>query len=93
MQTNAFIGISEVKSRFPQVVKDLEEGETDEVYVLRNNNPVAVVVSPSKYEDEAALRQRIEHLEDALLVLEARMADSGEQHDLDDVLSELGINA
>lgn len=89
----SFVGVSEAKSRLPQVLRGLESGETNHVFVMRNNEPVAVLVPTSAYEQMQELEELKEHLEDALLVVEANAEDSGKRHNLDEVIAELGIDA
>ena len=85
-----YVGMTEAKTALPGVVKRLENGATDHVFVMRNNKPAAVLLGVQYYEDLRTLQRLREHLEDALMIHEATRADCGERHSLDDVFTELG---
>ncbi len=88
-----YVGMTEARTALPGVVKRLENGATDHVFVMRNNKPAAVLLGVKDYQDLRTLQALREHLEDALMIHEATRTDSGERHTLDDVLAELGVDA
>jgi PHD/YefM family antitoxin component YafN of YafNO toxin-antitoxin module len=88
-----YVGMTEAKTALPSVIKRLEDGAADHVFVMRNNKPAAVLLAVQDYEDLRTLQSLREHLEDALMIHEATRADSGERHSLDDVFTELGVDA
>lgn len=59
--------------------------------ILRNNNVAAVLVSAVEAERLYALDELVEDLQLWALALARTLTDSGERHDLDDVIVELGI--
>lgn len=88
-----YVGMTEAKTALARVVKRLEDGATDHVFVMRNNKPAAVLLGVEDYQNLRSLRALREHLEDALMIQRATSTDSGERHSLDDVLAELGVDA
>jgi PHD/YefM family antitoxin component YafN of YafNO toxin-antitoxin module len=75
------------------VVKRLETGAADHVFVMRNNKPAAVLLAVEEYQGLRELQSLREHLEDALMIHEGQRTDSGARHTLDDVLADLGVDA
>jgi PHD/YefM family antitoxin component YafN of YafNO toxin-antitoxin module len=88
-----YVGMTEAKTALPAVVRRLENGASDHVFVMRNNKPAAVLLGVEDYQNLRTLQALREHLEDALMIHEASRTDSGERHSLDDVFAELGIDA
>jgi prevent-host-death family protein len=86
VDTAALISISEAnRLGVSGLVREAEAG--NEQVVLRNNKPVAAVVSMKRLEE---LQQREDDLLDVSLAA-ARMLTTGERrHSLDDVLAQLG---
>ena len=64
--------ISEVKTRLPELVTDIEERE-EEVVVTRNGKPVAVLVNYAEYE---RVKETIDVLSDADLMRQIRKSQS-----------------
>ncbi len=60
--------ISEVKTRLPELVTDIEERE-EEIVVTRNGKPVAVLVNYAEYE---RVKETIDVLSDADLMRQIR---------------------
>ncbi|MHB1474757.1 MAG: type II toxin-antitoxin system Phd/YefM family antitoxin [Dermatophilaceae bacterium] len=88
-----YVGMTEAKTALPGVVKRLENGATDHVFVMRNNKPAAVLLGVEDYQDLRSLQALREHLEDALMIHGATSTDSGKRHSLDDVFAELGVES
>jgi antitoxin (DNA-binding transcriptional repressor) of toxin-antitoxin stability system len=70
------------------LVREAEEGR-DRI-ILRNNRPVAAVVSIERLEQLDMLRQLEEDLIDISLATARMLTDTGTRHSLDDVLRRLG---
>ncbi len=64
------VSITEARATLPDL---LVEATQREVFILRHNKPVGVLLNPAKYE---ALLDRLEDLEDSLAVVTADPADS-----------------
>lgn len=84
-----FLGVSAAKVDLPSRLSALESGRADRVVLLKNNNPVAVIVTVDEYN---SIREAREFIEDALAVLAARSADDGTRFGLDELRAEFGIN-
>jgi prevent-host-death family protein len=87
-----FVGITDAKNRLPHVVKRLQDGLQDRVVILRNNDPVAVIIPVHVYEELRELETEREFLEEALMIAEARQADDGSRWSLSDIKKELGYS-
>ncbi len=64
------VSITEARATLPDL---LVEAMQREVFILRHNKPVGVLLDPAKYE---ALLDRLEDLEDSLAVATADPGDS-----------------
>lgn len=92
MQTDTrnLVPVSDVSRNASRVIANAAAGQWQ--VILKNNKPLAAVVDI----ESADRLNRIDELEEDMKLLTAslvRMAtDNGIRHDLDDVLSELGID-
>jgi prevent-host-death family protein len=68
-----FVGITEARERFKDLIDQLEEND---VVVLRHNHKVAMIVDPEKIE---RLVSRIEDLEDERDILIDKLEGSSEE--------------
>lgn len=84
-----FIAISDLARNSGAVVNRLAEGDTEEIFVMRNSEPVAVLMTPGAYDRLHLLEEHLAHLEDALLVREAEQVDDGGDVDFDGLNREL----
>ncbi len=80
-----FVGITELARKSGDVVSRLGDGENDEVFVLKNSEPVAVLMSTGAYDRLQELEAQLVHLEDALLVLAAKEKDDGTNISLEEL--------
>lgn len=64
------VSITEARATLPDLLVETTERE---VFILRHNKPVGVLLDPAKYE---ALLDRLEDLEDSLAVATANPTDS-----------------
>lgn len=80
MPSQNFIGVSEARDRFKDLVEGLEERD---VVVLRHNRPVAMMVHPDKLE---RLISKIEDLEDENAILRYKL--EGDELIVDDELDD-----
>ncbi len=64
------VSITQARATLPDLLIEATERE---VFILRHNKPVGVLLGPAKYE---ALLDRLEDLEDSLAVATADPADS-----------------
>jgi antitoxin (DNA-binding transcriptional repressor) of toxin-antitoxin stability system len=86
IDSSDLISITEASRRGASaLVRDAELGR--ERIVLRNNKPVAAVVSMARLEQ---LHELEEELRDIALTSARMLTDSGQRHSLDDVLARLG---
>ncbi|MFN2495393.1 MAG: type II toxin-antitoxin system Phd/YefM family antitoxin [Pseudonocardiaceae bacterium] len=91
VDTRDLISVSEASNRgVSKLIADAESGRPQ--VVLRNSKPVAVIVDI----DRMDRLQHIEELEDDVRLLSVALvrsaADSGRRYDLDDVLTDAGID-
>lgn len=86
VETDDLISIAEAsKLGLSALIREAEEGR--ERVVLRNNKPVAVVISVERYEE---LQQLRDDLIDITLVAARMLTTSGERYTLDEVLDYFG---
>ncbi len=87
------IGVTDARAKLTSVINSLQEELTDHVYLMRQNQAVAVILPANAYNRIRELEATCEHLEEALAIVEARLSDSGERHTLDQVLERHSITA
>ncbi|WP_210407959.1 type II toxin-antitoxin system Phd/YefM family antitoxin [Allokutzneria sp. NRRL B-24872] len=90
INTEDMVSVTEANSSLSRLLNDASAGRSR--IVMRNNKPLAAIVSP-----EAAARLRhLEELEEDLkllsLALVRTVTDDGARHSLDDVAAEFGID-
>jgi hypothetical protein len=89
IDTNDLISISEATRRgVARLASEAESGQ-DRV-LLRNNRPVAAVVSMKRLAELDELRQLEEDLLDITLAAARMVTDDGSRHGLDEVLARFG---
>ncbi len=87
-ETDDLISISDAnRLGVSALIREVEEGR--QRLVLRNNKPVAVVMSVERFEQ---LQQLQDDLIDITLAASRMMTTSGRRHSLDDVLERLGYS-
>jgi prevent-host-death family protein len=88
IETDDLISISDAnRLGVSALIREAEEGR--QRLVLRNNKPVAVVMSVERFEQ---LQQLEDDLIDITLAASRMMTTSGRRHSLDDVLERLGYS-
>jgi prevent-host-death family protein len=88
VETDDLISISDAnRLGVSALIREAEEGR--QRLVLRNNKPVAVVMSVERFEQ---LQQLQDDLIDITLASSRMMTTSGRRHSLDDVLERLGYS-
>jgi prevent-host-death family protein len=88
IDTNSLLSISEASQRgVSALIRAAEEGH-DQI-VLRNNKPVAAVVSMKRFEQEQQLR---DDLTDVTLLAARMLTTSGETVSLDEALAQFGLS-
>jgi prevent-host-death family protein len=86
INTDDLISVSEATKRgISGLIRSVESGR--EPVIVRNNQPVAVVVGIRKLE---RLQQLEDDLADLALVTARMLTDTGGRSDLDDILQQLG---
>lgn len=88
--TSNFIGVTEVARETSRYVTAVSEGES--FLVMKNNRPVAAIVSPEVIDRLADLDEREQEMRLMCLALSRIITDNRNRHDLDDVAAELGID-
>lgn len=90
VNTDDLVSVTEANSSLSRLLNEAHEGRSK--LVMRNNKPLAAIVSP----EDAARLQRLDELEDDLrllaLALARAISDDGARHSLDDVAVEFGID-
>jgi prevent-host-death family protein len=88
--TRNFIGITELGNETARVVNGVVAGQN--YLVMRNNKPVAAVVSPELMDRLQELDEQEEDLRLLCLTVARVITDNGTRHNLRDVIAELGID-
>lgn len=87
--TDHLVGVSELARNTSTVVNRASNGER--LVILKNNVPAAIIMDVAS----AKRAEQLEELEEDFRLLAASLiritTDTGARHDLDDVISELGI--
>ena len=90
INTEDMVSVTEANSSLSRLLNDANAGRSK--LVMRNNKPLAAIVSP----EAAARLQRLEELEEDLrllsLALVRTVTDDGGRHSLEDVAAEFGID-
>lgn len=79
------VGITAAKSELPRRVRSLESGAVERVVIVRQNNPVAVIVTVAEYDRMRTLEEMNEQLEDLISVLQAEREDDGIRISLEEI--------
>ena len=60
LRMNEMISVTEIVRGFPRILDRIRDHEINRVFVLRNNKPEAVLISPEEYEEIIELREELE---------------------------------
>ncbi|OHD53620.1 MAG: hypothetical protein A2Y33_06775 [Spirochaetes bacterium GWF1_51_8] len=60
LRMNEMISVTEIVRGFPRILDKIRDHEINRVFVLRNNKPEAVLISPEEYEEIIELREELE---------------------------------
>ncbi|HVF12608.1 MAG TPA: type II toxin-antitoxin system prevent-host-death family antitoxin [Actinomycetota bacterium] len=86
------LGITAAKTELPQRVKRLQSGELERVVIVRQNSPIAVILTVDEYDRMRTIENQRETFEDLKLLLESLSKDNGGRISLEDIKAELGID-
>jgi antitoxin (DNA-binding transcriptional repressor) of toxin-antitoxin stability system len=90
IHTDDLVSVTEANSSLSRLLNEAHQGRSK--LVMRNNKPLAAIVSPAA----AARLQRLDELEDDLrllaLALVRMVTDDGTRYGLDEVAMEFGID-
>lgn len=82
------MGVSAARVELSKRVRRLQSGELERVVIVRQNSPVAVILTVEEYER----MQTLDELKEDILALgQALAADDGTRISLDDLKAKLGI--
>ena len=87
MNRETVMSVTEATGRGAALFRDVETGH--DVVIARHGRPVAAVVSVDHL---AAITSIESDLRSAAVVVSRLLADNGERHDLDDVISSFGYD-
>ena len=62
IDTNKMVSVTELQKHLTELIRDLPK-KSDPLFVLRNNEMAAVIVSPDEYELMRAAEELVEYLE------------------------------
>lgn len=79
------ISVTQARKELPSVLDRVNQEETDGFLLLRNSKQVGVVIGPDRYNELIAQRERLEALEDALMVLYSDSTDEGRRVSLEEL--------
>ena len=60
LRMNEMISVTEIVRGFPRILDKIRDHEINRVFVLRNNKPEAVLISPEEYEEIIELLEELE---------------------------------
>jgi prevent-host-death family protein len=82
------MGVSAARVELSKRVRRLQSGDLERVVIVRQNSPVAVILTVEEYER----MQTLDELKEDILALgQALAADDGTRISLDDLKAKLGI--
>lgn len=88
--TANLVSVTELSRNVSKFVNEASEGQPK--VILKNNKVAAVIVSAEDVKRIDAADELAEDLQLWALALARSATDSGERHELDDVIAELGID-
>lgn len=86
------VGITAAKTELPSRVRALTSGSVDRVVIVRQNSPVAVIVTAAEYDRMKHMEAMNEELEDMVLALKAEQGDNGVRISLDELKAKHGFD-
>ncbi len=86
------LGVTKAKSELPSRIKQLQSGLLNRVVLVRQNNPVAVIVTVEEYNRIRQMEEMRELWEDVQAILEAKEADDGTRVSLDELRERFGLD-
>ena len=89
--TENMISVTELARNTSKIISDTADDGEPRV-ILRNNKVAAVLVSAKQAERMNEMDEVAEDLQLWALSLARMVTDSGDRHDLDEVIAELGID-
>lgn len=88
--TNNLVSMTDLSRNASKIINEAAAGEPQ--IILKNNKVAAVIVSPDDARRISSANELAEDLQLWALALVRAATDSGERHNLDDVITELGID-
>lgn len=85
------LGVTRAKSELPSRIKQLQSGLLTKVVLVRQNSPVAVIVTVEEYNRIRQVEEMEEFIEDVKAILDAKSFDDGTRISLDDLKARFGI--
>src|SRR5438105_806921 len=85
------LGVTQAKRELPSRLKQLQNGLLQKVVLVRQNSPVAVIVTVEEYNRIRQVEEVEELFEDMKAVLEAKAVDDGTRVSLDELKARFGI--
>jgi len=86
------LGVTKAKTELSGRLKQLQSGLLERVVLVRQNSPVAVIVTVEEYNRIRQMEEYRELWEDVQSILEARDADDGTRVTLDELKERFGID-
>lgn len=86
------LGITAAKTELPGRLRKLQSGEINKVLLLRQNNPVAVILTVKEYDRMRAQEAHRELTKDLEDLIQALNSDDGTRTSLDDLKKKLKID-
>jgi prevent-host-death family protein len=85
------LGVSAAKTELSKRLRRLAQGELERVVIVRQNNPVAVILTVEEYDRMRNQQAELELIDDLRDLVEALDKDDGTRISLDEVKAKLGI--
>jgi prevent-host-death family protein len=85
------LGITRAKTELPGRIKRLQSGLLERVVIVRQNSPVAVIVSAEEYNRIKNMEVAQDMVDDLMALVEAKGKDDGTRVTLDEIKAKYDI--
>lgn len=79
------VGVTEARKDLALLLNRVESGESEGIYLVRHSQRAGVLLGPDQFDQMLAAQERVEALEDALMVTFSDATDTGERISLSEL--------
>ena len=90
--TDELISSTKLVRNFSSVLDSFKNKGVSKIWILKNNNIEAVIISKDEYRIFEEMQEYIEDLEDEKMILERMKNDDGTRYSMEQVAKECGID-